>query len=63
MTKAEIIKAGTELGVDYSQTLSCYDPVEGKACGHCDSCQLRAKGFADAGIVDPTIYINAALPV
>ena len=57
MTKAEIIKAGTELGVDYSETLSCYDPVEGKACGHCDSCQLRAKGFADAGVVDPTVYI------
>lgn len=57
MTKAEIIKAGTELDVDYSQTLSCYDPSpEGEACGHCDSCQLRAKGFKDAGISDPTIY-------
>ncbi len=58
MTKAEIIKAGTELGVDYSQTISCYDPADnGAACGHCDSCQLRAKGFADAGVADPTIYI------
>jgi 7-cyano-7-deazaguanine synthase len=58
MTKAEIIKAGTELGVDYSLTSSCYDPsLEGLACGHCDSCQLRRKGFAEAGIVDPTRYV------
>ena len=58
MTKAEIIKAGAELGVDYSQTLSCYDPTDkGEACGQCDSCQLRAKGFEEAGISDPTIYI------
>ncbi|MDG1287204.1 MAG: 7-cyano-7-deazaguanine synthase QueC [Rickettsiales bacterium] len=58
MTKADIIKAGTELGVDYGQTLSCYDPTPaGAACGHCDSCALRAKGFADAGGVDPTVYL------
>ncbi len=57
MTKAEIIREGVRLGVDYSQTLSCYDPDgEGRACGHCDSCQLRKKGFAEAGIPDPTRY-------
>lgn len=54
LTKAEIIRRGTELGVDYSLTLSCYDPdEEGRACGHCDSCQLRRKGFAEAGLNDP----------
>jgi 7-cyano-7-deazaguanine synthase len=58
LTKAEIIQAGTELDVDYSKTLSCYDPSpDGKACGHCDSCQLRRKGFEDAGVKDPTRYI------
>lgn len=58
LTKAEIIQRGTQLGVDYGQTLSCYDPTEdGLACGHCDSCQLRAKGFADANIPDPTRYV------
>jgi 7-cyano-7-deazaguanine synthase len=52
-SKAEIIRAGTDLGVNYSLTLSCYDPTpEGKACGQCDSCQLRAKGFAEAGLRD-----------
>lgn len=57
LTKAEIIQKGTVLGVDYSLTLSCYDPTpDGAACGHCDSCQLRAKGFADANIPDPTRY-------
>lgn len=57
MTKAEIIREGTRLGVDYSLTLSCYDPdAEGRACGKCDSCQLRAKGFAEAGTADPTLY-------
>lgn len=54
LTKAEIIRLGTTLGVDYSKTLSCYDPdTTGRACGHCDSCQLRRKGFAEAGITDP----------
>lgn len=57
MTKAEIIKAGTLLGVDYSLTLSCYDPfTDGLSCGRCDSCLLRKKGFKDAGISDPTRY-------
>ena len=57
MTKAQIIRQGTELGVDYSLTLSCYDPDStGRACGHCDSCQLRRRGFGEAGVSDPTIY-------
>lgn len=56
MTKAEIIKKGTELGVDYSLTHSCYDPTpEGLPCGECDSCLLRKKGFAEAGMKDPLI--------
>lgn len=56
-TKAEIIRRGLELGVDYSLTVSCYaaDP-EGRACGVCDSCRLRAAGFAAAGLADPTRY-------
>ncbi len=58
LTKAEIIKRGTALGVDYSLTLSCYDPdTTGRACGHCDSCLLRQKGFNDSGVADPTRYI------
>jgi len=57
MTKAEIIRTGTELGVDYSLTVSCYQADEqGCACGRCDSCRLRAEGFAAAGIPDPTCY-------
>ena len=57
MTKAQIISMGTGLGVDYSRTVSCYQAdEEGRACGYCDSCRLRKKGFADAGIVDPTQY-------
>ncbi|MEY2403294.1 MAG: 7-cyano-7-deazaguanine synthase [Acidimicrobiaceae bacterium] len=57
MTKAEIIRTGSELGVDYSVTVSCYDPTaDGGACGRCDSCRLRQKGFAGAGIDDPTRY-------
>jgi 7-cyano-7-deazaguanine synthase len=57
MTKAEIIRAGLELGVDYSVTISCYDPSgDGGACGDCDACRLRQKGFADAGVDDPTRY-------
>ena len=55
--KAEIIQIGTALGVDYSLTLSCYDPdTEGSACGRCDSCLLRKRGFKEAGIPDPTRY-------
>lgn len=54
MTKAQIIQAGLALGVDYEITSSCYDPgPNGKPCGQCDSCQLRAKGFAEAGKIDP----------
>jgi 7-cyano-7-deazaguanine synthase len=57
MTKAEIIRKGTALGVDYALTHSCYDPTpQGKACGQCDSCLLRKKGFRESGIKDPTIY-------
>jgi 7-cyano-7-deazaguanine synthase len=57
MTKAEIIRRGVELGIDYSITHSCYDPGRnGKACGGCDSCLLRKKGFRDAGVPDPTRY-------
>ncbi len=57
MTKAQIITAGTALGVDYAMTHSCYDPSkEGLACGACDSCTLRKNGFAAAGIHDPTSY-------
>ena len=60
-TKAQIIRKGAQLGVDYSLTLSCYDPSpDGRACGHCDSCQLRRKGFAKAGVADPTRYLEAA---
>ena len=57
MTKAQIVAAGTELGVDYGLTISCYDADdEGRACGRCDSCHLRRRGFTDAGITDPTAY-------
>lgn len=57
MTKAEIIRAGVAVGVDYSLTLSCYDPApDGGACGRCDACALRRKGFAEAGVADPTRY-------
>ena len=58
LTKAEIIQRGLEFGVDYAKTTSCYDPApDGRACGHCDSCLLRLKGFKDAGAVDPREYI------
>jgi len=58
MSKADIIKAGKHLGVDYALTVSCYQATEaGKACGLCDSCRLRADGFREAGIADPTRYI------
>lgn len=59
MGKAKIIQTGIKLGIDYSITHSCYDPdAKGRACGLCDSCLLRKKGFNDAGIKDPTIYVN-----
>jgi 7-cyano-7-deazaguanine synthase len=58
LTKAKIIQKGIELGVDYALTHSCYDPSpQGQACGRCDSCQLREKGFKEAGVLDPTQYI------
>jgi 7-cyano-7-deazaguanine synthase len=59
LTKAEIIEQGMALGVDYSQTHSCYDPTpEGLSCGTCDSCRLRLKGFSEAGMSDPLRYIQ-----
>lgn len=61
LTKSQIIQKGAELGVDYSLTISCYDPKSGgKACGYCDSCQLRKRGFAEAGVSDPTKYAVGA---
>lgn len=58
-TKAEIIKRGLELGVDYAKTTSCYDPaLDGRSCGHCDSCLLRLKGFEEAGLKDPRLYVE-----
>jgi 7-cyano-7-deazaguanine synthase len=57
LTKAEIIRRGVELGVDYSITSTCYDPLpDGAACGACDACQLRLKGFQEAGLPDPAPY-------
>lgn len=64
MTKAEIIRRGMELGVDYSLTHSCYDPSPaGEACGECDSCRLRLKGFEEAGLKDPVRYRKSALGI
>ena len=61
LTKAQIIQRGLELGVDYGMTLSCYDPSpEGEACGHCDACMLRLKGFAEVGVPDPARYATPA---
>jgi 7-cyano-7-deazaguanine synthase len=60
LTKARIIAKGRELGVDYALTTSCYDPSpQGLACGRCDACRLRLKGFADAGLTDPAPYAEA----
>src|SRR4051812_15685973 len=59
LTKAQIIRRGLELGVDYSITQSCYDPdALGRACGHCDACQLRLRGFAEVGARDPAPYVT-----
>ncbi|CAM8649347.1 COG0603 Predicted PP-loop superfamily ATPase [Acidimicrobiia bacterium] len=59
MTKGQIVQLGAELGVDYSRTSTCYDPgADGGACGHCEACLLRARGFDDAGIADPTRYTS-----
>ncbi|MEL7239818.1 MAG: 7-cyano-7-deazaguanine synthase, partial [Planctomycetota bacterium] len=61
LTKADIVKLGTTLGVDYAMTITCYDPVgEGLACGRCDACQLRRAGFEQAGLRDPTRYAARA---
>lgn len=58
-TKAEIIQKGMKLGIDYAQTISCYDPdEEGTACGACDSCLLRKRGFQETGVPDPTRYVQ-----
>ena len=60
MTKAQIIREGVRLGVDYGLTHSCYDPdAQGRSCGRCDSCQLRRKGVLEAGVPDPTRYVGA----
>jgi 7-cyano-7-deazaguanine synthase len=60
LTKAAIIQLGLALGVDYAETTSCYDPApDGAACGECDACQLRLRGFADAGTTDPARYVAA----
>jgi 7-cyano-7-deazaguanine synthase len=57
MSKADIVREGLRLGVDFSQTVSCYQAdAEGRACGHCDACRLRAEGFTAAGVADPTRY-------
>ncbi|MFT3792988.1 MAG: 7-cyano-7-deazaguanine synthase QueC [Rudaea sp.] len=57
MSKADIVRRGNELGVDFAETVSCYQAdTDGRACGHCDACRLRALGFADAGVADPTRY-------
>jgi 7-cyano-7-deazaguanine synthase len=65
LTKAGIVERGLALGVDFGLTLSCYDPTpDGLACGHCDACQLRHKGFQEAGVADPTPYgSHAPAPV
>ncbi len=55
LTKAQIIEKGLELGVDYGITHSCYDPVDGKACGHCDACIIRKKAFESLGMIDPVL--------
>ncbi|MBI3981866.1 MAG: 7-cyano-7-deazaguanine synthase QueC [Gemmatimonadetes bacterium] len=63
LTKKEIIRRGLQLGVDYSLTISCYDPgLDGEACGRCDACQLRLRGFVEAGVPDPARYATAAAP-
>lgn len=61
LTKAEIIQLGVQHGVDYALTVSCYQPrADGRACGRCDSCRLRAAGFVAAGVADPTPYIDSS---
>ncbi len=61
LTKAQIVLAGVRAGVDFSVTVSCYQPTaEGLACGRCDACRLRRKGFLEAGVSDPTRYASNA---
>jgi 7-cyano-7-deazaguanine synthase len=61
LTKGEIIRKGRALGVDYALTSSCYDPAaDGRACGTCDACRLRLRGFAEAGMADPIAYVEEA---
>jgi 7-cyano-7-deazaguanine synthase len=61
LTKADIALEAQRLGLDAGLSHSCYDPApDGRACGHCDACRLRAKGFADAGLADPTAYANSS---
>jgi 7-cyano-7-deazaguanine synthase len=61
LSKAAIIRLGTSLGVDYSETTSCYDPTaDGEACGRCDACQLRLRGFSEAGLEDPITYADVS---
>ena len=61
LSKRQIIALGTRLGVDYGMTISCYDPgPDGSACGHCDACQLRLRGFAEGGMTDPARYVDQA---
>jgi 7-cyano-7-deazaguanine synthase len=60
LTKREIVQRGLAFGIDFGLTLSCYDPSpEGLACGHCDACQLRLKGFREAGVADPVAYVKS----
>lgn len=62
MSKADIIRAGVSLGLDYGLTHSCYDPApDGSPCGHCDSCRLRARGFEEAGVADPLVAVQQTL--
>ena len=62
MGKAEIVQEGLRLGVDFAQTVSCYQAdADGRACGHCEACRLRALGFSDAGVADPTRYVGAGI--
>jgi len=64
LSKADIVREGLRLGVDFAQTVSCYQAdADGRACGHCDACRLRAEGFAAAGVPDPTRYAAAPQPI
>ena len=64
LSKADIVREGLRLGVDFAQTVSCYQAdAEGRACGHCDACRLRTEGFAAAGVADPTRYASSPRPI